>query len=128
MLSSLCRIYCLNEAPPRPVAQASKQEYDKPHDYEHKGLDIACWDIAGKFSNQPISRMLGGAFRDSLTAYATGCYYRGEDYLSDGAGWSALRKEAESYVTDGFRRPGSAIRIGHPAQGEVDRRLPAVGL
>ena len=51
----------------------------------------------------PFRECLGGAFRDSIAAYATGCYYRGEDYLHDDNQWAALGKEAESYVSGGFR-------------------------
>lgn len=36
------------------------------------GLDIALWDIAGHFYQQPISQLMGGAFRSHVTAYATG--------------------------------------------------------
>lgn len=37
------------------------------------GLDIACWDIIGKVSGQPLSRLLGGSFRPAvpLTALIT---------------------------------------------------------
>ena len=35
------------------------------------GLDIALWDIAGKIRQEPIWRMLGGAGKQSLPAYAS---------------------------------------------------------
>jgi len=49
------------------------------HDYRHPGLDMtpalsaiemACWDIIGKVTNQPIYNLLGGQFHDKLRAYA----------------------------------------------------------
>lgn len=37
-------------------------------------LKMACWDIMGKALGQPVDRLLGGAVRDSIKAYANGCY------------------------------------------------------
>jgi galactonate dehydratase len=37
-------------------------------------LEIACWDIVGKATNQPVYRLLGGAVRDKIKAYANGWY------------------------------------------------------
>ncbi len=34
-------------------------------------VDIALWDIAGKVYDQPIHRLLGGAFRSAVPAYAS---------------------------------------------------------
>ena len=35
------------------------------------GLDIALWDLKGKFLNQPIYELLGGKVRDSVPVYAS---------------------------------------------------------
>ncbi len=35
------------------------------------GIDIALWDILGKVSGQPISRLLGGRFRERVKPYAS---------------------------------------------------------
>jgi L-rhamnonate dehydratase len=35
------------------------------------GVDIALWDIAGKVHGQPVHRLLGGAYRDKVRAYAS---------------------------------------------------------
>jgi L-rhamnonate dehydratase len=35
------------------------------------GIDIALWDIAGKYHNQPIYQFLGGAFHRRIRAYAS---------------------------------------------------------
>jgi D-galactarolactone cycloisomerase len=37
-------------------------------------IDIALWDIAGKFHQVPIYSLLGGAFRTRVQPYATGFY------------------------------------------------------
>jgi D-galactarolactone cycloisomerase len=48
------------------------------------GIDIALWDIKGKHFGVPISTLLGGRFRDSVKAYATGSFKReGVDRLTD---------------------------------------------
>lgn len=56
--------------------------YHHTRDYGRKGsvvsaisaVDIALWDIAGKAHGVPVHRLLGGAFRTSVQAYATGFY------------------------------------------------------
>lgn len=37
-------------------------------------LETACWDIIGKALNQPVYRLLGGAVREKIKAYANGWY------------------------------------------------------
>lgn len=56
--------------------------YHLTRDYGRKGsvisgisaVDIALWDIAGKFHQVPIYQLLGGAFRTKVQPYATGFY------------------------------------------------------
>ena len=52
-------------------------------DYERVGgtvmsgisaIEIACWDIIGKAVGQPVFRLLGGAVRSRIKAYANGWY------------------------------------------------------
>ncbi|MCZ6876088.1 MAG: mandelate racemase/muconate lactonizing enzyme family protein, partial [bacterium] len=66
------------------------------------GIDIALWDITGQALCVPVHVLLGGAFRDSVPSYATGCYYRGEDYLDLHKSIPALVEEARGYVEAGF--------------------------
>jgi D-galactarolactone cycloisomerase len=62
------------------------------------GVDIALWDIAGKSLGQPVWRLLGGAFRERVQAYATG-FYR-----IAGQGEAArLADEARQRAAEGFR-------------------------
>lgn len=37
-------------------------------------IEMACWDIIGKALGQPVYRLLGGAVRDRIKAYANGWY------------------------------------------------------
>jgi len=66
------------------------------------GIDIALWDLKGKYLNQPVHRLMGGPMRDTVIAYATGLYRReGGDpahYLAD---------EAAEYCAQGF----SAVKL-----------------
>ena len=56
--------------------------YHMTRDYGRKGsvvaaisaIDIALWDIAGKFHEVPVYTLLGGAFRTRVQPYATGFY------------------------------------------------------
>jgi len=38
------------------------------------GVEIACWDLIGKATGEPVWRLLGGKARESLPAYANGWY------------------------------------------------------
>jgi len=37
-------------------------------------IEMACWDIMGKWLGQPVYRLMGGAVRDKIKAYANGWY------------------------------------------------------
>lgn len=41
------------------------------HGYAKAAVDIACWDLLGKATGQPISTLLGGRFMDAVPAYAS---------------------------------------------------------
>jgi D-galactarolactone cycloisomerase len=60
-------------------------------------VDIALWDLRGRAVGQPVARLLGGAFRTRLRAYATGLYRRD---VPDQA--AALAEEARGYAAEGF--------------------------
>jgi D-galactarolactone cycloisomerase len=96
-------------------------------------LDIALWDIAGQATGLPVWKMLGGRFRNRITAYATGCYYP-EDFTNLPAVLSALEREAAGYANSGFGL--LKIKIGLlPLQQDCERLRvirnainPAIGL
>ena len=64
-------------------------------------IDIALWDIAGQAAGLPIWKLLGGRFRDSVAAYATGCYYP-EQFDDLPRMLNDLEVEAGSYCDAGF--------------------------
>lgn len=57
------------------------------------GIDMALWDIKGKALGQPVSVLLGGRWRESVRAYATGCFkHDGVDRVEDNAREMAQRR------------------------------------
>ncbi|CAO1669594.1 mandelate racemase/muconate lactonizing enzyme family protein [Halomonas sp. 86] len=71
------------------------------------GIDIALWDIVGKACGKPIHKLLGGAFRTEVDAYATGLYFTDTGRLVDEA-----VEEAQGYVKDGFKAIKMKIGLG----------------
>lgn len=66
-------------------------------------VDIALWDIKGKALGQPISTLLGGAYRQEIPVYATGLYFDTS---------SALGEEANRHLANGFT--AMKMKIGYP--------------
>lgn len=59
------------------VYRMLRDDYMRAGDVVASGIaiiEIACWDIIGKALNQPVYRLLGGAVRDRIKAYANGWY------------------------------------------------------
>ena len=94
--------------------------YNRSRDFGRKGsvmaaisgIDIALWDIAGKFYNKPVSQLLGGAFRETVQPYATGFYRikgQGES--------SRLAEEALSHYEKGFRL--MKIKLGFGLEDDI---------
>jgi galactonate dehydratase len=59
-------------------------------------VDIALWDILGKWLNVPVWQLLGGACRDSIPCFATPGALSGPDIIQKAvdhveAGWKVLR-------------------------------------
>jgi len=53
------------------------QDFSRIADVSGTGIaliEMACWDIVGKALNQPVYKLLGGAVRDKIKAYANGWY------------------------------------------------------
>lgn len=94
--------------------------YHMSRDYGRKGsvlagisaLDIAFWDIAGKFYGVPIYRLLGGAFRTRLQPYATGFYRK----QGQGEG-PRLAEEALAHFDAGFR--AMKVKLGYGVDDDI---------
>ncbi len=72
------------------------------------GIDIALWDILGKVTGQPISRLLGGRYRETIKPYG-----------------SLLMDEPEKMcpaLEDALSRGFRALKIGWGPFGRVDRK------
>jgi D-galactarolactone cycloisomerase len=79
------------------------------------GIDIALWDIIGKAVGKPIHKLIGGAFRTELQAYATGLYFKDMDRLNEQA-----VEEARGYVNQGFKAIKMKIGLGSLTK-DIDR-------
>jgi D-galactarolactone cycloisomerase len=92
------------------------------------GIDIALWDLKGKYFGEPIHRLMGGPVRTEVRAYATGLYGREggkpEDYLAE---------EAAGYCAEGFE--AVKLKVGYGIEQDIrmtravrDAIGPSVGL
>src|SRR5262245_4791309 len=72
------------------------------------GIDIALWDLFGKITSQPVSRLLGGNYRSRIKPYGS--------ILFDEPG--PLRETLLATVARGFR----AIKLGWRPFGRRDRK------
>jgi D-galactarolactone cycloisomerase len=89
--------------------------YNRIKDYGPKGMsiaaisgiDIALWDIIGKRCGKPVHKLIGGAFRTEINAYATGLYFTDMDRLVDEA-----VEEGAGFVKAGFKAIKMKIGLG----------------
>lgn len=73
-------------------------------------IDIACWDIIGKSTGNPVHRILGGRSRETLTPYASTMYFTESD--------RPVSDPIEDAVDDGF----TAVKIKIGTGPAEDRR------
>ncbi len=73
------------------------------------GIDIALWDLMGKACQQPISRLLGGNYRDRIKPYGSILFDEPDE----------LKKTLTSVVQRGF----AAIKMGWRPFGRRDRKF-----
>lgn len=73
------------------------------------GLDIALWDLMGKACRQPVSRLLGGNYRDRIKPYGSILFDEPDK----------LRQTLQEVVARGFK----AIKMGWRPFGRRDRKF-----
>ena len=71
-------------------------------------IDIALWDIMGKFYQQPVCVLLGGKWRDKVRAYASTLFRPTPE---------AMREAAKKYLDEGF----TAMKFGWGVFGKKPR-------
>ena len=78
LLHDLCERFLIGNSP-FDIERIWQAMYGTLHDYRHPSLygtpalsaiEMACWDIVGKATGQPIYNLLGGMCRDKVRAYA----------------------------------------------------------
>jgi L-alanine-DL-glutamate epimerase-like enolase superfamily enzyme len=72
------------------------------------GIDLALWDIAGKFYKQPIYQLLGGAFQRRIRAYASDLF---------GRNGRETREKGKRWVDQGF----TAVKFGWDPMGQSEK-------
>lgn len=72
------------------------------------GIDIALWDLLGQATGQPVSRLLGGRYRERVKAYASMIFTDPD----------AIAAAVEPVLGAGFR----AVKLGWGDFGRVDAR------
>lgn len=94
--------------------------YHQTRDFGRKGsviaaisaVDMALWDIAGKHFGVPIATLLGGFFRKTVAAYATGFYrIKGQGEAT------RLGEEAITHFEAGFR--SMKIKLGYGLEDDL---------
>lgn len=71
-------------------------------------IDIALWDIAGKYYSQPVYQLLGGAFHKKLRAYASTLF---------GPNGKSTYEIAKRWVDKGF----TAVKFGWAPMGQSEK-------
>jgi galactonate dehydratase len=84
-------------------------------------VEVACWDIVGQALGQPVHRLLGGAVRERIRAYANGWYTVEREP-------SEFAAAARAVVERGYR----ALKLDPFGAGHLeldrDERLRSIGL
>jgi L-alanine-DL-glutamate epimerase-like enolase superfamily enzyme len=75
------------------------------------GVDMACWDIMGKATGQPVCKLLGGLNRTEIPAYASDLHWEEDP--------ATMARAAAGFVERGFR--AVKTHVGVDPEGDVGR-------
>ncbi len=81
----------------------------KGHAYVKSGIDMACWDILGKVSGQPVCVLLGGRYGDDIPLYRA---------ISQESP-AAMAAKVAGYRAEGYRR--FQLKVGGEADVDIER-------
>ena len=81
----------------------------KGHNYVKSGIDMACWDLLGKATNQPVCTLLGGRYGEDFTLYRAISQESPE----------AMAGRVAGYRAEGYRR--FQLKVGGVADVDVER-------
>ncbi|SMP28368.1 cis-3-hydroxy-L-proline dehydratase [Shimia sagamensis] len=79
------------------------------HPYAKAPVDIACWDLLGKATMQPVYTLLGGAAQDDVVLYRA---ISQEDP-------DVMAKKIEGYAAEGYTK--FQLKVGGEANDDIDR-------
>jgi L-alanine-DL-glutamate epimerase-like enolase superfamily enzyme len=81
----------------------------KGHAYLKSGIDMACWDLLGKATNQPVCTLLGGRYGDDFVLYRAISQEAPEQMAAKVAGYRA----------EGYRR--FQLKVGGEPADDIQR-------
>ncbi|WP_299638412.1 cis-3-hydroxy-L-proline dehydratase [uncultured Ruegeria sp.] len=79
------------------------------HPYAKAPVDIACWDLLGKATGQPLYTLLGGAAQEDVVLYRA---------ISQEAP-DIMAQKIESYAAEGYTK--FQLKVGGDANDDIDR-------
>src|SRR5271156_4767483 len=81
----------------------------KGHPYVKSAVDVACWDILGKVTGQPVCHLLGGRFGEAITLYRAISRQEPE----------AMARSVAAYRAEGYTR--FQLKVGFGADADIER-------
>src|SRR3977135_4400614 len=81
----------------------------KGHPYVKSGIDMACWDILGKATGQPVCTLLGGRYGDDFVLYRA---------ISQESP-DAMARRVAGYRAEGYRR--FQLKVGGDPEVDIER-------
>jgi len=81
----------------------------KGHPYAKSAIDIACWDILGQVSDQPVCTLLGGRYGDDFALYRAISQESPE----------AMAAKVAGYRDEGYRK--FQLKVGADPETDIER-------
>lgn len=81
----------------------------KGHPYVKSAIDVACWDILGQATGEPVCNLLGGRYGEDITLYRAISRQSPE----------AMAKSVAAYRAEGYTR--FQLKVGFGADTDIER-------